>query len=86
MAKAHKIFLEIMGTENACLPSIESGQAFNLKIIEGTLYGLYVTLHSQDCDAIWYEESEAALGLHTFLIRAYGDLLKEIHHIDPVAV
>ena len=60
MAKAHKIFLEIMGTENACPPSIESGQAFDLKMIDGLLYDLYVTLHPQDCDAVLYEESEAA--------------------------
>lgn len=55
-----RYLLEIKGTKRARPPSIESGQAFDLKMIEGLLYDLYVTLHPQDCDAVLYEESEAA--------------------------
>ena len=61
MAKSHKIFsAKLESIEKARPPSIESGQAFDLKMIEGLLYDLYVTLHPQDCDAVLYEESEAA--------------------------
>lgn len=60
-AKSHEIFsVKLESIEKARPPSIESGQAFDLKMIDGLLYDLYVTLHPQDCDAVLYEESEAA--------------------------